>query len=1192
MENERLLQERNGLRSRVAELERHEADRERAEEALRKSEERYRLLANNSSDVIWTMTLDGRFTYASPSVTKLSGYTPEEVLEIPFHRYVVESCVEPVMAELAEQLQKPASERLQVFQRELQQYCKDGSIKDIEITAGWLLDDRGEPVGIQGSTRDITDRKKADERIGILADLIDIAPLSITVHDPRGRFLYANQKTFDLHGYSREEFFALDLHDLDVPASAKLIEARMREVMETGEAQFEVEHRRKDGTSFPLEVFVKGARWGGQDVLLSVASDITKRRKAEEGLRSSEFFMKEAERIARLGGWKANPHSDYLEWTEGVYSIVEAPPDYRPLLSEGLKFFEPEYIPVIEKSLADCLATGQPFVLECQIVTMGGRTLWTEVRGLAPVVEGERSFVVGTIQDITARKRSEQRLERINHTLLSLGLDFTENVNNLVRLCGEIFEADMAMYSRAEGAVLQSLGTWRTPPDMRCEVPLETSLCGQVLQQPVCEFSCLNDLHASAYSRTNPVIAEEGIYTYCGHRVRSQGVSRGVLCVLYKRDFHPTQEDIRLFGILATALGEEETRVQSQAALIENEERFRLLVKNSSDITVLVDPDGTERYCSDSLEIITGYTSSEVIGKSGFEFIHPKDRNVMRDAARQVMEEPDKAVRVEYRHRHKKGGWIHLEAFCRNQLANPILKSIVMNVRDITARKRAEAALKESEERFRALSENAPDIIYTMDLKGEITYANPSWTRILGHEPGEILGRYFIEFAREEDKGTYKKLFKTIRDGGISVTDYTGVIVARDGSERLFNMNNSFNRDSEGRMIGVVGTMKDITEQREMERKLNHAQKMEAIGTLAGGIAHDFNNLLMGIQGYASLMLLDLDPSHPFYERLRRIEEQVQSGTDLTRQLLGFAHGGRYESKPTDMNEIIHKSSGMFGRTKKEISIYRKYAEDLWSVEVDRGQMDQVFMNLYVNAWQAMPAGGEIYLETANFVLDEATALAHSVPTGRYVKITVTDTGMGMDEKTKERIFDPFFTTKAMGRGTGLGLAMVYGIVKGHGGMIYVDSGRGRGTSFTLYLPASDREVAKEMTETRTTMKGSETILLVDDEPVVAEVTRELLMSLGYRVHVAGSGQEAIAVYLEKGNGIDLVILDMIMPGLSGGETFDRLREIEPGVRVLLSSGYSINGEAKTIMDRGCRGFLQKPFYLETLSLKIREVLA
>jgi two-component system cell cycle sensor histidine kinase/response regulator CckA len=238
-----------------------------------------------------------------------------------------------------------------------------------------------------------------------------------------------------------------------------------------------------------------------------------------------------------------------------------------------------------------------------------------------------------------------------------------------------------------------------------------------------------------------------------------------------------------------------------------------------------------------------------------------------------------------------------------------------------------------------------------------------------------------------------------------------------------------------------------------------------------------------------------------------------------------------------------------------------------------------------------MPGGGDIYLETDNIILANEQALPYAITPGRYVKITVTDTGTGMDEKTREKIFEPFFTTKGMGRGTGLGLASVYGIINGHQGMINVYSEPGHGTTFTIYLPSSEKEVMKENKETGEIVRGTETILLVDDEKIVLEVNKELLVSMGYNVLAVGSGQEAVAIFMEKKDKIDLVILDMILPGVSGSDTFDRLREISSGIKVLLSSGYSLNGKAQTIMERGCNGFLQKPFQLEQLSRKVREML-
>ena len=291
------------------------------------------------------------------------------------------------------------------------------------------------------------------------------------------------------------------------------------------------------------------------------------------------------------------------------------------------------------------------------------------------------------------------------------------------------------------------------------------------------------------------------------------------------------------------------------------------------------------------------------------------------------------------------------------------------------------------------------------------------------------------------------------------------------------------------------------------------------------------------------------------------------------------------------MNTIIEKTSALFSRTKKDIAVHRSLTRELWPVEVDQGQMEQVFMNLYVNAGQAMPEGGELYIITENCLLSEDQALPYEIEPGKYVKISVADTGTGMDESTRKRIFDPFFTTKAMGRGTGLGLSMVYGIIKGHKGRIDVTSEPGQGTTFDIYLPASQKALVAEETAAEEIVRGTEAILLVDDEAAVLKVSHELLRALGYRLFAAGSGQEAIAVYLERQKEIDLVILDMVMPGISGGETFDRLRLINPEVRVLLSSGYSEEGQAKEILDRGCKGFIQKPFELRTLSQKVREIL-
>jgi two-component system, cell cycle sensor histidine kinase and response regulator CckA len=392
-------------------------------------------------------------------------------------------------------------------------------------------------------------------------------------------------------------------------------------------------------------------------------------------------------------------------------------------------------------------------------------------------------------------------------------------------------------------------------------------------------------------------------------------------------------------------------------------------------------------------------------------------------------------------------------------------------------------------------------------------------------------------------------------------------------------------------MPAMQGVVMDVTEKELLEKQLQQAQKMEAIGTLAGGIAHDFNNLLMAMQGNTSLMLLDVDSSHPHYEKLKNIEQYVRRGAALTKQLLGFARGGKYEVRPTDLNELMMMSAKMFGRTKKEITIQSKYQQDLWTVEVDQGQIEQVLLNLYVNAWQAMPGGGKLFIQTENVILDETYAKLFKLAPGKFVKITLIDSGVGMDELTIQRIFDPFFTTKEMGRGTGLGLASAYGIIKNHGGIIYVYSEIGEGTAFNIYLPASEKEIIREKEPLEEILRATGTILLVDDEEMIIDVGRKMLEKLGCGVLIARNGKETFEVYEKNRDRIDIVILDMIMPGMGGGEIYDKLKEINPDIKVLLSSGYSINGRATEILDRGCNGFIQKPFDMKKLSRSIWKII-
>jgi CheY-like chemotaxis protein len=338
-------------------------------------------------------------------------------------------------------------------------------------------------------------------------------------------------------------------------------------------------------------------------------------------------------------------------------------------------------------------------------------------------------------------------------------------------------------------------------------------------------------------------------------------------------------------------------------------------------------------------------------------------------------------------------------------------------------------------------------------------------------------------------------------------------------------------------------------------------------------------------------MLLETDPKSPHCERLSSIKRAVQSGSRLTSQLLGYARQGRYEIMAIDLNQLVKDAIDTFSSTRKDIRVHLGFSEDLFRIEADYGQIEQVLWNLAVNAADAMPGGGKLHLETKNVSDEQMTDKPYQPKPGAYVQLTVKDTGVGMDKETMERIFDPFFTTKDVNRGTGLGLASVYGTIKAHGGYIDVDSEEGQGTTFILYLPASEEGIKKEKEMVHELTKGKETILLVDDEEEVVAVAEKMLEKIGYDVLSAKTAQESLGIYAEKQDVVDLVILDMIMPDMSGGQVYDRLREMNRNIKVLLSSGYSIEGQATEILGRGCNGFIQKPFSLENLSEKVREVL-
>ncbi|MBW1743514.1 MAG: PAS domain S-box protein [Deltaproteobacteria bacterium] len=664
---------------------------------------------------------------------------------------------------------------------------------------------------------------------------------------------------------------------------------------------------------------------------------------------------------------------------------------------------------------------------------------------------------------------------------------------------------------------------------------------------------------------------------YDAEKQRNDG--KAVPCIVTATPFREPEEE--LIGIVED-FKDISDRKEAEEALRESKVRLKVILDSIQTGVVIIDPEThTIVDVNPVAEKMIGAPKDQIVNKVCHKYICPAEKG--KCPITDLGQKADRAERV---------------LTTADGTSIPILKTVgtvfldgrehlVESFLDITEHKQTEDAVRASEEKYRSLVESTDDSVYLVDSSCSYLFMNQRHLSRFDILHDEVIGSKYGKFHSEEETQAFAKQVEEIMETGKSLWhEYRS---ERDGGFFLRSL--SPVRGTDGRITAVTVISKDITERRRLEAQLQHAQRMEAIGTLAGGIAHNFNNLLMGVRGHLSLMSLDADSGDAVRTRLKKMEGLVESGTQLTSHLLGYAREGRYEVKAINLNKMVTDTSDTFIMTKKHITLHMDLAQDLFGILADHGQIEQVLWNLFVNAGDAMPDGGELFISTANVTHEGMRHRLYAPKPGKYVLLTVTDTGHGMDKKTMERAFDPFYTTKGVGRGTGLGLSSAYGIVKAHGGYVDVESKPGSGTTFKIYFPATEAQVHEVAGTTTELVTGTGTVLLVDDEEAVLEVGKELLEAMGYRVLAARDGSEAVEIYRKNQEDIDIVALDMIMPGMGGGEVFDRLRETDPNVKVLLTSGYAVDGEASKILERGCNGFIQKPFHIKELSEKMSEII-